>query len=367
MEVLSKIPKDILRWLTGKVEVRPGRGVSRVYFQGDRYILEVDQGLAPQYQVGVFFHELAHLVRGDLMKATSMGLKEQDWRLWNIATDAVINERLREVYALPEGAIYHRDFQGAPPLGAGAEVLFRWLKDRNQDQEDFGQGQDQGRGAGDLGPLDPGDLEKAKRVWRRIIATAPNGLPGVELPSIRTEVTKPMGYTLPPLAPFLSRVLQAARGGGSVRLYRRTYARPGRMPYLRGVHRPWSGRIVLALDASGSMDKYTPTYLALTEALGRSGLIPERWVWADRASPWPEGAEMPAVGWGTQLSPLLKALQASPPDALVIFTDGEIADPERAARAAQGLEVPIFWVLVEGGEAPFPGEATFHVQEAHEG
>lgn len=354
-DVLAKLPGDLLAWVTKHADI-----TVKELPQWAGGMLSWDEGrgrfviaIAPRWDVetayGVLMHEIAHLVRGDLVTWDRLRKEEgASHKAFNVATDASINGNLLGRVRLPRGSVTYdwvkeRFGDDAPSPSLWVERLYRWLLER---------------GGGDIEDdiivdiLEPGGGgEKMTQAWMRAALSAP---PGVDVPAM-VPAPKYKRVEMPPVARLIQSLLRYARGGGSIRLHSRTHLREGRVPGLRGVHRPYAARVVLAMDTSGSMAGYIGAYEDVSRALGQQGIEVERWVWADKAAPWPDGADMPDVGGGTQLVPLLKAMGDAKPDALVIFTDGEIADGERAKALADSFFFPIIWAVAPHGRVPFDG------------
>jgi predicted metal-dependent peptidase len=105
---------------------------------------------------GVWLHEAGHLLResADRFRA----LAEPPWRrmAWNVATDAAINEDLRDAgQSLPEGVLYVELIPGGS-AGMTAEELFRLLKDAPGDAAVWVVARRSRAGDGEPGPAADG-------------------------------------------------------------------------------------------------------------------------------------------------------------------------------------------------------------------
>jgi hypothetical protein len=163
---------------------------------------------------------------------------------------------------------------------------------------------------------------------------------------------RPQRGPLPPYQPpttaarLAVRLTKAIEAMGSRSLVRtRTWARPGRLSWLRGSGRRPTLDLVVILDVSGSMAEHLGHLFGLASWCDRSGyrarwiLFSDGVVYDDERTP----RELPAgAGGGTCILPALRAASDDHADAVIIYTDGEWSD----APSADDLpRAPIIWVL----------------------
>ena len=294
---------------------------------------------------GLWMHEIQHIVRGDLF------VKPEDMKpsqtLHDLATEYVINERLlQHGLPIPAVGVSRQTLQPFIPDGLempepimGVSWIAHWL-DKNIKKF----------------PVFVVDYELADPFLRsKHVETLLDLPPGAGRDVVGLRATqKPSTLDITPLARLAARIHTWAKGlhDQPARTWRREHVAS---PYLRGYDYVPTARIVLAFDASGSMHEYVGTYWALANELRAMGAEVETWAWADKAAPWLPGTEMPDVGGGTQLVPLLNSFPNAR-CAIVILTDGMISDEGAAPRAARETLSRIIWALVPDGVAPFPGD-----------
>lgn len=383
---------------TACVTMRDGQYVMRLG--------QIMQGLSEPAQAAVVAHELAHVLRGDLIAMKDQ--PERNRMAWNVASDVHINHGLRQEDVVELEALTYTGLReqvpGLPEHLPGTRPLYERLlgqqspqgqqgaegetgegqqggegeqdgqgqgapeeRDGQQEQGGAGNGAEQNRDGqpqgsgftpeGYSGDLDPGDgsvseTEHTKTVMRAREAARQEG---VDLPCL-----PPLGGTMRRLSaePWkvparLSTVLQAleacARSARGALVRTRSYSRPGRVEGLRGVIRAPRMRILVALDASGSMHDWAPFAVSAAAALRRT-LDVELAVWADTAAMAPRAhlGEWPDVGGYTcpdAVAPLVRNF-----DAVVVITDGQFD-----ARRAQSLEdaAKVVWLITEQGTTEY--------------
>ncbi|MBE5758334.1 MAG: hypothetical protein E7345_05395 [Clostridiales bacterium] len=138
-----------------KVQTAATDGV--VVYYSENYL----ENLSYDEKIFLFSHELMHIAFNHLLRR-----KDKDPKLWNIATDAVINQILKsENLPLPEGGV---DIEEA--LHKSAEDVYNQLKE-NQDQNSNGQGgggpSDEQSGDGEYTPGNGGTGEH--EIWDEAI------------------------------------------------------------------------------------------------------------------------------------------------------------------------------------------------------
>lgn len=243
---------------------------------------------------------------------------------------------------------------GAPEGADGQQSQQGGQEQANQDGQQGGDGFAPNGYAADLdaGDGSVSETEHTKTVMRAREAARQEG---VDLPCL-----PPLGGTMRRLSaePWkvparLSTVLQAleacARSARGALVRTRSYSRPGRVEGLRGVIRAPRMRILVALDASGSMHDWAPHAVSAAAALRRTHDV-ELAVWADTAAMAPRAhlGEWPNVGVGTSPETLVSLVRNF--DAVVVITDGQFD-----ARRAQSLEdaAKVVWLITEQGTTEY--------------
>lgn len=319
---------------------------------------------------GSLGHEVAgHLLRDHATRATALG-PDYSPLLWNLATDAAINDDLIEAgLQLPEGVVTPEALD-LPPQGV-EESYYATLASRvppGEQTADDGCGC--GSGAGDPTPTwelpatgtpgTPGQgvtapaltAERAESI-RRTVAVAVRDLAAGSPTSGRGTV--PAGLRRwaeqslqPPQVPWqevlrgtLRRAVNFARGSG-----RRTFTRlpRRRVPgvVLPGTRRPVV-RIAVVIDTSASMsDPQVAAALAEVEGILRSGatgpapglrvIACDAAVAATAQVRRTQDVEL-AGGGGTDMRVGIAAAEADDPNAIVVLSDGYTLWPDTPTRA----------------------------------
>lgn len=360
-KVMQAIPAELTGWVNRHirwvVEPRNSTAYARLTSTGYEIGFNPDFVAAtpPAELTGVWLHEIAHILRGDLLVDLA---QREDGQLYYQAMEFCINDALLPYHPLPAGVVTAATLEqmaGEPPPhnSRGARYIYDWLRSRGT------QGQP--------GEMDfesnPDASTEARKAHVEAVLDAPTGLPDglpEREPLVRAPTSPPRPNTLDisAVAEAAARLAHRARTGG-VKIWQRSWAREsGVWDTLRGYHKVPRARVIAAMDASGSMTDWIPIYWNLVAEL-RQLLNVETWVWADTAAMWEPGAEQPYVGGGTSLTPLLGAL-AHENALIIVFTDGELTDAAEAAAAADGLR--LVWALVPGGTAPFEVEETIQLE-----
>lgn len=357
--IISLMDPDVRAWVLRHVRLEEDPGLPTAAATLDRHGYRIVWGAAARgwsdaELMGVLDHEIAHILRGDLLA----GPIRENPCLWNVACDAVINESLRDLPPGVRWADLAADLGPLPHPVQGAFKLYEALKQRAE--------------AGAAASFDvlsndvpPGERGQAERHHAAAVLDAPRTLKeraagagaGLDVHPARPPAACGLGF--PPLLPVVERIVRFL-GQGQQRVRTRTFLREGRVEGLRGVARVPRARVVLALDCSGSMSEWVGAYWSLLAGLERRGLEVEAWAWADEAARWPRGAPQPAVGGGTRLGSLWERLGGRP-DLVAVLTDGDLADTAEARRRAP--QVPLVWLLPPGGRAPWPGDLALDLPE----
>lgn len=116
--------------------------------------------LSERELVGVLWHELEHLLRAHHARAREMEVDRRTHRLWNLATDAAINDGAQELgFTLPEGVIYPERL-GLEPGGL-EEAYYRALLEQAE-EDPFQREGDGPEGEGDGASPPPGAAEPGR-------------------------------------------------------------------------------------------------------------------------------------------------------------------------------------------------------------
>ncbi|WP_027894401.1 DUF2201 family putative metallopeptidase [Calidithermus chliarophilus] len=370
--------------------------------------------LSERELVGVLWHELEHLLRAHHARAREMGVDRRIHRLWNLATDAAINDGAQELgFTLPEGVIYPERL-GLEPGGL-EEAYYRALLEQGAEDpfQGEGDGLDGGVGAegeGDGASPPPGAAEPGrssaatwdhgsradslKRPWELPRYHAEHPAVGeVQAAQLREEVarrvlehhrsrgTLPAGMVrwaegvVNPVVPW-RRVLQGRVREGLRRVQgcaRATYERPYRRQAAFGrVLMPGSydvrPRVAVVIDTSGSVsDRMLAHALAEVDALLRKAGA-EVWALAVDAA----AAQAQKVrrahevvllgGGGTDMRVGIEAaLELRPKvDLVVVLTDGFTPWPAEPPR------VPVVAGIFGDPGAPAGAHAVYAVPEVPE-
>lgn len=296
----------------------------------------------------VLAHEVAHVVRGDLI------VRVEDPARANWAQDLVINrtldarpvldrcglrvpqwdEMLAESLELPAAptpgwrVIYDAV---TPPEGNGGEGGIT-ADTRNDPDGCEGCGtRPGGRDPDPMEILEAAQAASAAGVWRH------ESRGRVVIPAVDSRM----------LARLLARIRRVSHAG--IRVPTRTYRREGRVPELRGVARVPTIRVLVACDVSGSMTDVVQGLAALAHVrdidtvwCAFADRIVDVWPRAPRALPQPSG--------GTLFGPVVEHAERAGVDVLVMVTDGMCADRPRPPR------IPTVWITPPDVRVPWPGE-----------
>lgn len=289
-----------------------------------RYVVQ----LTPEFASGedavhALAHELAHVLRGDLVRLQSEDLQPIRW---NVAADAVINSHLPDDWLTRHNAVrwtaLAARYGWAEPSPPAALEVYRRLAD---DADDGGH---------DTLATD-GTMTDAEHA--RVVVTARAADPeavadvmGGRLPGTGPAVRRSGWQTPEPVAvPALRALFHRldAKAQAARRRHHRDWTRPGRVEGLRGsTRRPTLG-VLVGVDVSGSTAALQPVLQGVTAWVRRQPDVAATWaVWADRAAVVTSPASEAEVGWGTQVQSLWRLARRLRPDVVVCLSDGEVTD-----------------------------------------
>lgn len=308
-------------------------------------------------RVAILSHELMHILRGDCLPSAQALRPIRE--IAAVAEDACINtpEMLAAVKrATGVDGILYEDLRDGPDdaeLPAtyvpGPTHIYRVLKSRARIIKVQTCG-----GARLAGGV--GQSEAERRHAATVLTLRPetdeerDALAGTVLPGMRDATAgRALARVWGPMpAAQISAAIEAVHGAAlkGERRPRRTWAREGRRPEMRGVARLPRAYIMLALDVSGSMTEWYGKVAALADRLAARHRLE---VWTFDTAARRCGRKLPAAvewGGGTHFRPVLRAAELAAPDALIMVTDGDAGDMWTPPTG-----VPVVWVCVDGGEA----------------
>ena len=138
--VLSKFPL-LGSVVSGVVFREVGDALPTAATDGEKIVYngEFVASLSYEERVGVFAHEIMHIAFNHILRS-----KDKDGRIWNIATDSVINQMLRdEGVKLPDGTVDMPEAQNRSAEDMYDKILEE-IKKRQQEQDPSAQGDTQG-------------------------------------------------------------------------------------------------------------------------------------------------------------------------------------------------------------------------------
>ena len=287
----------------------------------------------------ILAHEVWHCALGHFRRQLG-----RDHNRWNRATDYEINQLLKEMLGhCPEDALYACKFEGQ-----SAESIYQQLEadpERNQgvpiDEHDIMGAHGQPTNTKldpDFTPSKPQHAD-ADRWRQRLISTAQQGRSGLgDLPgALQITVNKIRNPTIDWRTHLLRFLQKTTRGGYD-------WSRPSRRHIHRGLYLPSRQgealNIAVGIDASGScvdqvpqflselygilksFDRVTVRVLTFDTEIRRDEVLTEQQLC--KLTHWQASA-----GGGTSFVPVIEALEIEPPRALVMFSDGCGAFPEK--------------------------------------
>lgn len=387
-------PHFLIAWRRVRDLIKIDAGATQTFAVDDRGVIYINpafaEALTPQHFGGVLVHELMHLALDHAGRARSIGLvtpegkaaDAEGCKIWNIAGDWCINERLRkDGIDLPKGAIY-------PPRAypddraRTTEAFYYWIREQQSQQQPQGGS---GGQSGDQGDQDdqksdpsssaggPGDPQVGAGCGPRPTdhqgepmrgdASAP-GLTPSEIRQLAREIrasAHQLGIgtgssaCLEALEPSEARLpwerlLRSGFDSANAKkgLDRPTYAKRSRRSPVGAVLPGWIStdpKIAIMIDVSGSMNRrWVARIVAEVEKLSglyqapaylvthTSDVCWEGWIGAGKRA---DVASAVAFSGGTKARPAYEAIErAGKFDVAIHFTDCEIEHewPECSAR-----------------------------------
>ncbi|MYL23952.1 hypothetical protein GLV89_09155 [Halomonas alkaliantarctica] len=304
----------------------------------------------------ILAHEVWHCALGHHRRQL-----QRDAERWNHACDYEVNALLKEAFGhCPRDALFKRRFQGQSAEQIYAQLSQRSGRLRGQtlDVHDL-QGvlheSPTSVNDPDFAPR-PVSAENARAWQQRLVATAQQverqqgDLPGY-IGRLVTRLRQPVIPWQQVLAQFIHTTLSGNR----------QWLPPSRRHIHRGLYLPSQRSqtlsIAVAIDTSGSCQQDLPHFLSdLAGILGACDRVTLNVMEFDtritQHRSLHEGQLQELSQWqccgggGSDVRPVFTALETSPPEILVVFTDGYIAAPDKSPFYT------VIWVLPEGGQIP---------------
>jgi len=343
-----QLPENIKRWIAKSVimidlpEDFPFPGLVKLTPYG--YHIGIKKNIYGEQRDTLLAHEIGHIIRGDML------VKNVNPLLWNIAADACINSNLsRPIIHELQGVDYDpiaEKYNLNPDQAPGAKIIYDLLKDEIEQQLQQGS-MDQHEGM-------EGNEEECRKAHVRTIleALAEEIVNEGSITSSGKYGNSKSVIAIPKRQPLLESwllALRSAKIGGTPARFR-SWIRPGRIPGMKGIARLSRAKVAVLADVSGSVVSLLPNILGAAKALQKVCNV-KVMVWATDAQ-WYIGPDsVTNVGGGTQLSSAFKITGKNNFDAVVIITDGELADPSESNKIAPVC--PIIWCLTENAKTPW--------------
>ncbi|MGS2742597.1 vWA domain-containing protein [Halomonas sp. LS-001] len=303
----------------------------------------------------ILAHEVWHCALGHHRRQF-----QRDARRWNNACDYEVNALLKEALGhCPRDALFKRSFQGQ-----SAEQIYAQL---SQQEPLRGQTLDVHDLQGALHELPtsvhdpdfaprPVSAENARGWEQRLVATAQQierqqgNLPG-HVARLIERLRQPVIPWQQVLAQFIHATLRGNR----------QWLPPSRRHVYRGLYLPsqrsQSLSLAVVIDTSGSCQRDLPHFLSeLRGILGSCDRVSLEVIEFDtritQRRCLDEGQLHELAQWrsrgggGSDIRPVFEALTRTPPELMVVLTDGFISAPTQAA------PYPVIWCLTEHGRAP---------------
>lgn len=302
-------------------------------------------------------HELGHIVRGDCLPETKRIRPKHS--LANIAEDACINtpEMVKAVErstGITGSALYERlqpQLDGLPAhYIPSAQTIYKALEAKVASMPplkcSFCSGANHSDGLT--------DEQAAVAHAQTIIKIRPQDAAeeealgkGADLGQIAAPDRSLARLQCEMPAALISAAIEAIEGARhqGERRPRRTWAREGRHPGLKGIARMPHALLMLAIDVSGSMSSWYGYMAALADRLASRHRLQ---VCTFDTSVRRHGQRLPSsVQWGggTNFRPVMALAEQVRPDALIMVTDGQAGDKYQPPAG-----VPVIWVTVDEGE-----------------
>lgn len=304
-------------------------------------------------------HEMGHLFRSDCLRL----MRRPDCRNREhlLACDASINSALdlspflnRGITPVTTDSLRVVYGEGVPDATCGWLPVYEYLRS-HPPLKGKGNGNGNGNGNGKNGKkahaveADVSAIENPSRAeeahYKVIIKSLARGL--ISSPSLPVPIPAARNPYFE-AALRVSTALRTTSCRGAQRDHYRTWSREGRSPLMRGCSRRYRHRVVVLIDASGSMGEHAKAGLAAARSLAHryriaTVIYSASVLWRGEGSP----SVLPA-GWGggTCITPALQAAIAMGAESVVVYTDGE------HEMNFEFPHCPVIWVLTESHRKP---------------
>lgn len=332
---------------------------------------------SPAQQLGLLLHETFHVIFMHMLR-----LDQRDMRLWNIATDYVINLLITERgFQLPEGALLSQEYRGM-----SAEQVYGLLEqdpsrvpedapDHLQSPSDDGEGNggssgqqaSQGAAGGVKTPAQLDDEAEQRLADILVRAQIQSQMAGDSAGTIPGEIQFYIDNLLKPKLPtrqLLRRHLHAI--GKEDYSWRKPNRRYFPSHYLPSQWSEKLGHIAVAVDASGSVQrKEFDRFISEVAGIIRQ-MKPEKISLVtfdtsirqvDEVRNIRELVNITFTGrGGTQIAPVIEWANKHKPRVMLVFTDGDFKTP------ALTTKVPFIWLIDRNKKFTYPFGKVVHYQ-----
>ena len=315
--------------------------------------------MGDEERIGLLVHEVCHVAYQHMLRVGN-----RDFRLWNIATDYVINNLLvSRNFKLPEGGLIDSKYNGW-----SSEQVYDHLKQNKEEQPDQFQIDMESPTGADGEPLSQAEQKEIEQQIQDIIIKAAtqskmrNEKPGAIPGDIEVMLQKLLNPKLPWHTILHKYMDSMAPEDYTFKRCNRRFLQYG--IYLPTLYSESIGSIAVAVDTSGSVtDEQFTTFLSEINAI-HDRLKPETLTVIDfdtqihKEHVLKQGDNPAAIKFhgrgGTRIEPVIDWADKHKPNVLVIFTDGYFRQYEIDPK------VPVIWVINDNGNFSYPYGKVIH-------
>lgn len=353
MKDFSLLPIEMRKWALKHLRVeKVGNGIF-VRLTPNGYVLNLGRDFYDLYSEGqkkvILLHEISHVLRGDCLARYT---EEIDRSFMNEILNLIVNQGLESEF---EKNFPRCPVVGRPPIykdvKAEMENLPEYVPDKitlynllKNNRYRLVMGLD---APPELDAENEEEKERAKIAHikafmdaREVEDQTMKALAGKDLSIGMAPVSVQM-QPLPIWAKAIENVQSKMRSCKSSLSRVRTYNRPGRVEGLRGISRQPKLSVFVILDVSGSCEHLKPTFLGIAATLKRRFDV-RLGIFADRFAELQSAYKLKDVGGGTQISPVISAIEKAKPDLAIIITDGHFFDNLNIRKVTPRLWFVIF-------------------------